>query len=158
MKSNLFLSAALLIVGVCAASAQADKPAPPNPSHITFTHLADFHWQGDPKGAQQHVDLLGDPSKPGLYIRLAKWLPHHFSKPHFHDKIRHFFVLSGTWWVSSSATYDESRTYPMTAGTFVTDLPNKAHFDGAKDEAGIIAEIGFGPLKTTMCNAQNCKD
>ena len=158
MTSKIFLSATLLIMGVCGASAQADKPAPPNPSHITFTHLTDFQWQGDPKGAQQHIDLVGDPSKPGLYIRLAKWLPHHFSKPHFHDKIRHFFVLSGTWWVSSSATYDESKTYPMNAGTFVTDLPNKAHFDGAKDEPGIIAEIGFGPLKTTPCDANNCKD
>ncbi len=35
--------------------------------------------------------LLGDPAQPGLYIRLAKWLPHHFSKPHFHDKIRYFY-------------------------------------------------------------------
>lgn len=158
MKSICVLSAIALMTNVSAAMAQGAKPAPPDPSHITFTHLSDFKWDGDPNGAQQHIDLVGDPAKPGLYIRLAKWLPHHFSKPHFHDQIRHFFVLSGTWWVSSSATYDENKTYPMTAGTFVTDLPGKAHFDGAKDEPGVIVEIGFGPLKTTACTADNCKN
>jgi len=155
MKSPLLICA-LLTAGTTAALAQG--AAPPDPTHITFTHLSDFKWEGDPNGSQQHINVVGDPAKPGLYIRLAKWLPHHFSHPHFHDKIRHFFVLSGTWWVSSSNVYDESKTYPMTAGTLVTDLPNKAHFDGAKDEPGIIVEIGFGPLKSTACDATNCKD
>ncbi len=67
-------------------------------------------------------------------------------------------IVSGTWWVSSSTSYDESKTYPMTTGTFVTDLPGKAHYDGAKDEPGVILEIGFGPLKTTACTADNCRD
>jgi hypothetical protein len=153
---SLLLPTAVLLTGLSAALAQGTSPPPPDPTHITFTHMADFKWEGDPKSGQVHVNLLGDPSKPGLYIRLAKWLPHHFSHPHMHDKIRHFMVVSGTWWVSSGTTYDPSKTYPMTAGTFVTDLPNKSHFDGAKDEPGVILEIGFGPLKSKSCTPTTC--
>lgn len=155
MKSPFLISAALL-AGLSTAMAQGASPQPPDPTHITFTHLADFKWEGNPKSGELHVNLLGDPSQPGLYIRLAKWLPHHFSHPHMHDKIRHFMVVSGTWWVSSSTTYDPSKMYPMTAGTYVTDLPNKSHFDGAKDEPGVILEIGFGPLHSKSCSPTTC--
>ena len=42
-------------------------------------------------------------------------------------------MISGTWWVSSSDTYDLSKTYPMVAGSVVTDLANtEVHFGGAK--------------------------
>jgi hypothetical protein len=51
-------------------------------------------WVGE--GGKRHVDLLGDPSKPGLYVRLAKWLPGNMSRPHHHSTIRYFYVASGT--------------------------------------------------------------
>ena len=33
-----------------------------------------------------------------------------FSKPHFHDQERYAYVVSGTWWVSTSNVYDEKTT------------------------------------------------
>jgi hypothetical protein len=54
-----------------------------------------------PAGNQQAV-LFGDPSKPGLYGVMTKWLAgNHFSRPHFHPNDRYITVLSGTWWVGS---------------------------------------------------------
>jgi hypothetical protein len=151
--SFLFLSAALLMAGVSAGLAQDTKAPPPDPSHITFTHLGELNWVGSPTGSQQHFDVLGDPKQPGLYIRLAKWLPNHHSVPHFHNNIRHMFVLSGTWWVSSGSTYNEASLYPMTAGSIVTDIAEKSHYDGAKNEPAIILEVGLGPLTETDCNS-----
>jgi quercetin dioxygenase-like cupin family protein len=109
-------------------------------------------WEGT--GGQRHVNLVGDPAKPGLYIRLAKWLPGNNSTPHFHDIERYFYVTSGTWWVSSSKVLDKSTMFPMRAGTFVTHHANTVHFDGAKDEDGVILEIGVGPMKSTQCAQQ----
>ena len=132
-----------------------DAAALPDPSHVVFAAPETLKWVGE--GGQRHVDLLGDPSKPGLYVRLAKWLPGNMSRPHYHSTIRYFYVASGTWWVGSSNTYDPAKTYPMRAGTFVTHFPSKAHFDGAKDEPGVLVEIGEGPVVSTQCKqASDC--
>lgn len=158
MSLKIALLSIALTLGGFSTTVRAQSPGaqPPDRAHIRFMHFADFRWQGDPSSGQVHVNLLGDPSKFGLYIRLAKWLPNHFSRPHFHNVIRYFYVVSGTWWVSSSSHYDPSLTYPMTEGTFVTDLPNQAHFDGAKSIAAIILEIGLGPVTSTSCSKAPC--
>ncbi len=153
----LLLGAAFATAIISVAAAQSSAPKP-NPTHVTYTHLADFKWVSNANKSQDHVNLVGDPAKPGFYIRLAKWLPHNMSRPHYHDRIRYFFVVSGTWWVGSSNVFDENKTYPMTAGTFVTHYPGKAHFDGAKNEPGVIIEAGFGPLKSTSCADNPCPD
>lgn len=132
-----------------------NRAAPPDPTHVSFVLAQDMKWEGE--GGQRHVNLIGDPAKPGLYIRLAKWLPGNYSRPHFHDIERYFYVVSGAWWVSSSKTYDPATTYPMTAGTFVTHHANTVHFDGANKEDGVILEIGVGPMKSTQCRtATDC--
>ena len=105
--------------------------------------------------APVEVDLLlGDPSKPGPYIRLVKWLPGNMSRPHYHSTTRHFYIASGTWWVGSSNTYDPAKTYPMRAGTFVTHYAGKAHFDGAKDEEVVVQLIGVGPSGTSFIHPE----
>ena len=131
-----------------------DSPPPPDASHVVFLAPDKMKWEGE--GGQRHVNLVGDPSKPGLYVRLAEWLPGNHSQPHFHSKIRYFYVASGTWWVGSSNTYDPSKMYPMRAGTFVTHFPGKAHFDGAKDEPGFLVEIGEGPFTSGSCSNTPC--
>ena len=72
--------------------------------------------------------IFGDPGKPGIYGLLLRWNAGHFSRPHFHNTDRYAYVISGTWWVSSSDTYDLSNTYPMPAGSVVTDLANTVHY------------------------------
>ena len=131
-----------------------DAAALPDPSHVVFVTPESMKWEGE--GGQRHVNLLGDPAKPGLYVRLAKWLPGNMSRPHYHSTIRYFYVASGTWWVGSSNSYDPAKTYPMRAGTFVTHFPGKAHFDGAKDEHGVLVEIGEGPVASTTCQNAPC--
>jgi quercetin dioxygenase-like cupin family protein len=119
----------------------------PDASHIPLQFGKDIHWKGVP-GEQQAL-LFGDPSKPGIYGILIKWEPGHYSKPHFHSTDRYIYVVSGTWWVSSSSTYDPAKTYPVPAGTYVQDIAKTVHWDGAKDEPCLLMLVGTGPMVTT---------
>src|SRR6266404_3648155 len=78
----------------------------PDPTHVPVTLPKDIKWNGT-EGKSQNAVLYGDPSKPGPYTVIYKWYPGSFSKPHFHDKERWAYVMSGTWWVSTSNVYDE---------------------------------------------------
>lgn len=120
----------------------------PDPTHIRVVFGKDIKWQN---GEGQSL-LFGDPNKPGIYGVLIKWLPGHNSKPHFHSTDRYVYVVSGTWWVSASATYDKSKMYPVPAGSFVTDIANTVHWDGAKESTGpcILMLVGEGPMHTTQ--------
>jgi quercetin dioxygenase-like cupin family protein len=147
--SSVALGAAVFAVCVSAAFAQAGKP---DPSHITFTTPKDVQWKiGD---GEDTAVIFGDPNKPGIYGILIRWKPGHFSRPHFHNSDRYVYVVSGTWWVSSSDTYDLSNTYPMPAGSVVTDLANTVHYDGAKDTEAVLELVGMGPVTTTPAEAK----
>jgi quercetin dioxygenase-like cupin family protein len=97
--------------------------------------------------------LFGDPNKPGLYGVVYKWYPGNFSQPHFHDQERYAYVISGTWWVSTTNVYDEKTTYPVRAGTVAIDKANTVHWDGARvgeKEPAVLVLVGMGPVKTVQ--------
>ena len=136
------------------ASVTVNDPAgpAPDPTHVPFVLPQDIKWTGNP-ARQQTAILYGDPNKEGPYTVLYKWMPGAFSRPHFHDQVRWAYVVSGTWWVSSSNVYDERTTYPLHAGTFTMDLANAVHWDGARageKEPAIILLSGMGPVKTVQ--------
>ena len=144
MRLLSFAIAACTVMAVTGAMA-ADAP---DSSHITFTPPKDVKWKMG-KASDQAV-IFGDPDKPGIYGILIRWHPNNFSRPHFHNTDRYAYVLSGTWWVSSNDTFDPDKTYPMPAGSVVTDLANTVHFDGAKDGEALLELVGMGPVTTTQ--------
>ncbi len=94
--------------------------------------------------------VAGDPTKPGLYVVMVKWLAgNHFSHPHFHPHDRFITVIKGTWWVGTGKKFDPDGTLPMPAGTFVTHYGGQVHFDGAKDEDAVLVITGEGPETPT---------
>ena len=146
MRLSGFVIAACVLAAASVAVA-ADNYSVPDPSHIVFSAPKDVKWKMG-TGSDQAV-IFGDPDKPGLYGILIRWHPGQFSRPHFHNTDRYAYVISGTWWVSSSDTYDLSKTYPMPVGSVVTDLANTEHFDGAKDGDALLELVGMGPVTTT---------
>jgi len=146
MRLSGFVIAACVLTAASVAVA-TDNYSVPDPSHIVFTPPKDVKWKMG-TGSDQAV-IFGDPDKPGLYGILIRWHPGQFSRPHFHNTDRYAYVISGTWWVSSSDTYDLSKTYPMPVGSVVTDLANTVHFDGAKDGDALLELVGMGPVTTT---------
>ena len=147
----------LVICGVAAsvgASGMAHA-ADLNPAAVAYTLPDKIAWKATGSGSEQAV-LVGDPSKPGLYIQLIKWHPGNMSRPHSHSTARYIMVLSGTWWIGTGNKYDPDSTFPVKAGTYVIDQPNELHYDGAKDEECVLYLIGMGPVVTTQA-AGNAK-
>ena len=138
----LFALVALTLVLGPVQGAQID------PKAITYTLPENIQWQIG--ATSDSASLLGDPSKPGLYIQLIRWHRGNMSRPHSHSTARYITVLSGTWWVGTGSTYEPGRTVPMKAGSFVIDQPNELHYDGAKDEECVLYLVGMGPVVTTQ--------
>lgn len=89
--------------------------AEPDSAVMSYELPDQIDWV-DGAGASQAV-LVGDPSKPGLYVVLVKWHPGHMSRPHFHPNDRFITVISGTWWVGWARNRDLRRGALAAAGT-----------------------------------------
>lgn len=124
-----------------------------DPSAITIKLPKEIPWVESPAGSAM-AKVLGDPDKPGLYIILQKWHPHHMSRPHFHPNDRYITVLSGTWWVGTGRKYDPNTTVPLPAGSFVVHAGKGIHWDGAKDEETTLEIVGMGPATSTPAEAK----
>jgi len=138
--------AALAFAGIVALAAA--KPADLNPAAIMIQKPDQIKWSTENNGAQNAV-VLGDPTKPGLYIVLTKWTAGHMSHPHFHPNNRYITVLSGTWWVGTGRKYDPASTVPLPTGSFVTHYGKEVHYDGAKEGDTVLEIVGEGPATNT---------
>ena len=145
--------AALLLAAAATPTMAQPMPAipkmaiKPDPTHATFLLPKDLKWKKESLG-QLQAPLYGDPNKSGPYGILIKWPKGQMSHPHFHTTDRFAYVVQGTWWISSSEHWDPKTTWPLPQGSFATDLANKVHWDGSKDEDLILLVTGMGPMKT----------
>jgi len=134
-------------LGLSGISYETARAADLDPKAITIQLPKDIQWR---KGqGSETATLVGDPSKPGLYVVLQKWLPHNNSRPHFHANDRYITVISGTWWVNTGAKYDPAGFKPVPAGSFVVHTGREIHYDGARDEECILQIVGMGPATST---------
>ncbi len=145
--SKFAMGARLLVLSVAGPLA-AQTPAKPDPTHIPFVLPQDIKWHASANVGEDQAPLFGDPSKPGPYGLLIRWNPNHNSSPHSHSTDRFAYVLEGPWWVSSAATEDKSTMYPIPAGSYVEDIANTVHWDGAHDKPVTLIMFGDGPVIT----------
>ena len=115
-----------------------------NPTAINVKLPKDIAWVENPAGNAVAV-LRGDPTKPGPYILLNRWHPHHMSHPHYHPNDRFITVISGTWWVGTGTKFAPNSTVPLPPGSYVTHFAKQIHYDGAKDEDTVLEIVGDGP-------------
>jgi len=121
-----------------------------NPAALVYQLPDQIKWNAPSAAGSQNAVLVGDPSKPGLYLVRNKWLKgNHFSRPHFHPYDRFITVLGGTWWMGSGTNFDPNNSVPLPAGTFVTHFGREVHWDGAKDEDASLFIFGDGPGTST---------
>jgi len=141
----------VFVMVMCRASVNA---ADLDPKAIRITLPKDIAWKVNEAAGSAQAVLVGDPAKPGLYVVLQKWMPHHNSRPHFHPNDRFITVISGTWWVNTGAKYDPAGMKPVPAGSFVTHFGKEIHYDGARDEEAILQIVGIGPATGTDAEAK----
>ena len=120
-----------------------------DPKAVIYTLPDKIEWKRNAAGTAEQAVLAGDPSKPGLYVVLNKWLPGNMSRPHWHPNDRFITVISGTWWVGSGEKFDPEATVPMPAGSFVTHFGKGVHYDGAKQGETVLLIVGEGPATST---------
>lgn len=148
MKWGLCAVAALLLTAPL-ASGQSAKP---DANGFIAAQPEDLQ----PADGRTQVTILGDPSKPGIYVVRNTFAPGRGSRPHFHSQDRYVTVITGTWWVAlgdDGKTYDPAKMKPMKPGSFVLHPANGPHYDGARDEAVTVQIMGMGPVTTTQIPA-----
>ena len=150
MKTRVGLMAMMLVTLLFAAGGGAQQRPP----------LVDAqHRRMQPETAEAafgkdvQVSVVGDPSKPGIYVIRRRFKPGEMSSPHFHDQDRLVTVIKGTWWSGEGNVLDKSTTVPMKPGAFMLHPAGLHHYDGAKDEEVIVQIIGMGPVKTIEVDA-----
>ena len=118
-----------------------------DPKAINITLPKDIKWVATAGGSEQAI-LAGDPSKPGIYVVLTKWLPNKNSRPHSHPNDRFIMVMGGTMHIGTGPAFDKDNTVALPKGGFVRDVAQKVHFDGSKDDELWIQIAGIGPAST----------
>jgi uncharacterized protein DUF4437 len=115
---------------------------------------AKVQWKDGPAslaaGAKVAV-LEGDPAKEGFFT-MRLWLPDGFKiAPHWHPKVEHVTVISGTFNLGMGERFDQSATREMPAETFGFWAAGMRHFAWAKGET-VIQLHGTGPWMITYVN------
>ena len=105
-------------------------------------------WKGTASGSQS-ANLLGDPTKPGLYVQLLQRPADNWSKPHSHNHDRVITVLEGTFWIGTGPDFDKEKTVPMQKGSVVRDYANQMHYDGTKADGVVLEIVGIVPATAT---------
>lgn len=122
----------------------------PTETQITLPNQYEWSpWTGGPPHSAELATLYGGLDKPGPYVVLMRWYPGYMSAPHHYRTDRLCFVLSGTWWVNSGATFEPNATVPVPAGGFVRRVAHTPHYDGVKKGAAepvVIGIFGLAPV------------
>ena len=116
----------------------------------------DVKWVKEADGSGvERATLMGDPTKPGIYVTRIKFPPGVMSRPHYHQEDRHAVVIKGTWYTGTGEAFAPDKTIPLTTGSYMLHPAGEIHFDGAKDEEVIVQIIGYGPSSTVRLRPQD---
>src|SRR5690349_12021716 len=69
----------------------------------------------------QMTNLIGDPTKPGLYTVRVAIAPHTQVRPHSHRDNRSVTVMSGTWHMGYGTLFDASALKDLPPGSVYTE-------------------------------------
>jgi ChrR Cupin-like domain len=149
MKRIIVGTTLMIAMVAIALSQEPMKPA----DHGLLTP-ADIKWTEAPNalpaGAKLAV-LEGNPFKPGLYTMRLSMPAGYKIPPHWHGKVEHVTVISGTLNLGMGEKFDESKGKAMPAGTFGFLPPQMKHFAWASEET-VIQLHGEGPWEITYVN------
>ena len=106
-----------------------------------------LNWGESPafeKGAVSAA-LIGDRTKPELFIARQKLPPNYKIAPHYHTASETVTVLSGSMWHGTGEKFDKGKAVLMKAGA-VLALPAKhPHYVWTADEPALLQIQAIGP-------------
>lgn len=137
----------VLIAGTAAMASAGGSLAADAPTSFVRIKPADITWTPAPGGhGAKFAVLLGDPSKPGIYVMRAYFPPHVMDAPHTHENDRYVTVVQGIWYTGTGVVFDLSKAVPLPPGSVMFHPANAPHWDGsAGDEPVVVQIVGEGP-------------
>lgn len=99
--------------------------------------------------------VMGDPSKPGLYMILLKIAPNTKIAAHLHPDQRTATVLSGTWYFGYGDKFNEKQLKKLSAGSIYSEVAGQNHFAMTGNEPVIVEITGFGPSGVTYVDKKD---
>ena len=153
-----FIPCILTLLCAVALAQTASKPAakPATEDHKVWAP-AELKWGSAPDilpaGAQLAV-LEGDPTKTGEFTMRLKMPNGYKIAPHFHPRMEHVTLISGSFHVGVGDKFDESKMAGVPVGAFIWIKPGTHHFAMAKGET-VIQLHGNGPWVLTYVNPQD---
>lgn len=139
MRIRLTTAAALVVLPLV-LSAQTSTPVIPR----LQMQPDQLKWGGGGGGIQTAI-VVGDPTRPGIYVQRLRFAKGTRIAPHLHPDERVAVVLSGSMYFGYGDAFDEASLVHMVPGSTWTEPPKTAHFAWAKDEDVVIQVTGIGP-------------
>jgi Cupin len=151
VKTRNFRAFASFWIVMSVLATAASSVAKDSPAFVRITP-ADIHWHDVPDGhGVRQAIVLGDPTKPGMYVIRVRFPPYVMDVPHWHPNDRYVTVLEGTWYTGTGDTFDLARAVPLKPGSVMMHPAKATHWDGSGSaEAVIVQIIGEGPGSTTQ--------
>ena len=129
------------------AVAPVDEPLPMQ--RLTASEIAAMAAAKPPGNTGvQMTNLIGDPTKPGLYTVRVAIAAHTQARPHTHRDNRSVTVMSGTWHMGYGAQFDIKALKDLPAGSVYTEPGGQPHFAQSTDEPVVLWVTGYGPSDT----------
>jgi mannose-6-phosphate isomerase-like protein (cupin superfamily) len=95
------------------------------------------------------LTLYGQERTPGgIYVSLLRRPFDNWSAPHTHPTERYVVVLEGTFLAGTGPEQDRNRVEPLKAGTVVSEVPGRMHYDGVGQDGVTLFFIGLGGANT----------
>ncbi|HEY7317916.1 MAG TPA: cupin domain-containing protein [Candidatus Binatia bacterium] len=137
----VLITIALLSFAYAGGSVAQDVPAG---SKVLMP--SELKWSESPRApGVQTAPLVGDPTKPGLYVFRAKYPPNTVNRPHHHPADEEITVLSGTFYFGDGLTMEPEKTLTLPAGSYIAVPAKTWHFLFTKSETVEVEIRGIGP-------------
>lgn len=155
LSSTLVLAAFFFAIQPANAQVSANGQFRLNPQEIKALKNPGTNAPGSSNySAVQEIVVMGDPSKPGVYMILLKIAANTKIAAHLHPDQRVATVVSGTWYFGYGDQFDETKLKQLPRGSIYSEVAGQNHFAMTKEP--VIVEItGYGPSGVTYVDPGN---
>lgn len=144
----------LIAAALCALASSAFAQDTGDAYPMQEIEPAALTFRDDPAFAKggQTVVLVGDPSKPGLFILRLKMDPHFVVPPHTHPVFETVTVLKGKMGSGMGEKNDLTKGKLLGPGSVLALPAGHPHYVWATDEEVILQVVANGPFDINYIN------
>lgn len=157
LRKLIYLLPALLFAGVVNAQVSNNGQFRLNPMEIkALKPTVGSNLPGSSNySAVKEILVMGDPSKPGMYMILLEVAPNTKIAAHLHPDQRAATVLSGTWHFGYGNKFDQTKLKTLPVGSIYSEVAGQNHFAMTGNEPVIVEITGFGPSGVTYVDPKD---